>query len=406
MKGAYTIPLLVVGGDFRMASASWRSAAVLNDDERHELVSALRKDEPDMGFCAIDTCNRTEWVISTRRPAWIGEILRARMLQRWKSSFPDSSLHPEPYVHIGQKAVRHLMRVAVGLESFVMGEAQISGQFNRALERARGEQTSSAYLNRLGIIVGHLVSDSCRAGFQNDQHRGVHGIALDFLKTKFDSGDAQKRVIVYGMGEIGRRMAASVEELTAWKVLRVNRTIDESHARQWYSCERLPELLTDADALVLCSGARQPVLRLAEVVGNIKNRPFITIDLGIPSQLEIDVCTAESFETYALDDLMSIMIQNEPGGKEEVERLLEESVRLFDRYCREGDIVGLLDNTQKRHEMSVKKLIPEFVASNLSALPERERRRVEEQLKGLFRDYANDVFRSIHELYDAEKESK
>jgi len=396
----------VVGGDFRMASASWRAAAVLGDDERRDLAAALRRDEPELGFCAIDTCNRTEWIVSTKQPAWIGEILRARMLQRWKTSFPDSRNIPEPYIHVGHDAVRHILRVAVGLESFVVGEAQISGQFNRALERARAERTSSAYLNRLGIIVGHMVSDSCRIGFQNDQYRGVHGIALDFLRTRFENDDSAKRVIVFGMGEIGRRMAASIEELTAWKVLRVNRTVDDAHAHHWHACGRLPELLPVTDALVLCSGARQPVLRLSEVAAGVGARAFVTLDLGIPPQLEADVCVAGNLETYALDDLMSIMVRQEPGGREEVERLLDESVRLFDRYCREGDLVGLLDNTQKRHEISVRKLIPEFVASNLSALPDKEKRRVEEQLKKLFRDYANDIFRSIHELYDAGEEDR
>ena len=136
---AGAIPLAVVGCDFRVASSAWRSRLVLADEEAAEIAQGLARNQAADGFLDLNTCNRNEWVVSTLDAKWAVSLLKSHMVQKLG---PEAAAWFNPYVYTGDDAARHVLRVAIGQESLVVGERQIAGQLHDALELARTRNTS------------------------------------------------------------------------------------------------------------------------------------------------------------------------------------------------------------------------------------------------------------------------
>ena len=78
------------------------------------------------GLVVLETCNRTEWLVASERTTWVAQLLEAHMVHCWQQAGFDGPA-PKPYRFEGEDSVRHLFRVAAGLESFVLGERQVAG---------------------------------------------------------------------------------------------------------------------------------------------------------------------------------------------------------------------------------------------------------------------------------------
>jgi len=397
MTEAAEIPLAVVGCDFRVASASWRSDVVLSGEERRELTRGLIRDGTISGLVALDTCNRTEWVVSAPEPGWAGQLLRAQMVERWRRARPGVERLPLPYVHAGEVAARHLLRVVAGLESFARGEAEIAGQFHSALETAREEHTISQILNGLGKAAGRVSREACRLGFQHSGRRGVPGLALKLLQDRLpDSADVS--VAVIGQGYIGRIVTGLLEEHSSWRVIRVNRTVPSGRVPEIRPLVELGRVTSAADALVVCSGAPEPVLRAEHLEGRDPSggRPLLVVDLGLPPQ--VGELSAGRALCFGLDDLPQP--DEDPASAAAVRAAVDEGVQLFAHFCAERRLAALLHATQSRHRQFSEETVPRFLDEALPELPEDVRRRVLAGLRGLVREYTNEIFRSIHEVVD------
>ncbi len=220
MMSAAGIPLAVVGCDFRVAPSRARSQLVLEEHEALQLADELERGGWGDGLVVLDTCNRNEWVVASPQPAWAAQLLHSRMCQRLHPSIRG---HIQPYSFVGDEAARHLFRVAIGQESLVMGERQISGQLFEALHRARTRGTSTRILNGLGSIAGRLVRIAMRRGCLEGSAVGVHSLAIAWLRQHLPPG--RVRVAVVGLGSIGRRVAGILEEDPRFELTRCNRTV-------------------------------------------------------------------------------------------------------------------------------------------------------------------------------------
>lgn len=385
------IPLGLVGCDYGNASTRWRSALVLLKEEREKLTADLIRSAAIESVVFLETCNRNEWIFAASNPCWAGEILRAQMLKRW-SGF--NALSPRPYVLVGDDAVRHVLRVAAGLESFVQGERQIAGQLNRALERARREGASSAHLNGLGAIAARVARDAHVKDEAAGGLRGVHDVTARYLH---DMLPPPARVLVIGMGEIGRRVASELERMPGYSVLRMNRTARRPEA----NILPLSELATvAADAVVVCTAAPGPVISAQAVPNGCQ----IVLDLGIPSQVHEDVSARGVVRRVDLDDLLQGKHAEPPmtARTAAFEKVVEDGQREFVQFCQRRRFIALLDRTRRNHESFVAEVLPEFLDASFGADDTPRRRDAEYRLRGIFRHYTNSIFHSI----DVEMESE
>lgn len=378
-----SVPLGLVGCDFRVASSRWRSAVVLGREERARLSEELRQSRVVESVVFLDTCNRNEWIYAAPDPCWAGEILKTQMVKRWQAM---GAPLPRPYVLVADVAVRHVLRVAAGLESFVVGERQITTQFNRALERARREGVSSTVLNSLGSVAARVARDVHETASPACGLHGVHDVAARYLGRVLK---APATIAVVGCGEIGRRVSAALQQIPGFKVLMINRTARKGT----HPLSELPGV--KADALVACTAAPSPIVTPA----NLPAGPLVLVDLGIPSQIERACAERPRMRRVDMDDLLRSdeLDLVAPEKLQAASDLVESGVRDFVHICLRRRFVSILDRTRQNHEDFVSKVLPGFIDEFACRSDAAARGQMEYRLRGIFRQYTNSLFRSIND---------
>lgn len=407
IAGDADVPLVVAGCDFRVASATWRNRLLLDGEQRADLTHALGEACDAQGLVVLETCNRVEWIVASKSPRWAGELLRAQMVDRWLTSGNDGA-HvrqlPAPYVYTGRSAVQHLLRVAVGLESFVLGEREIAGQLNRALMGARQAGHASGYHNALQTAVGRTVRKVQRLTHWRHHTRGVHGLALEAARRHLPHLPHHEKhtVAVLGMGEIGRKASAALSQAGQFKVLHINRTVPPEKANDWLPYSNLAEILPTLDALFVATGAREPTVNL-DLLPH-REKPLLVIDLGAPHQVQFtrDLAPGEApIHCIDLDDLLA-----EPAASPNlselptVQELVDEGVREFLLECRKRELAGLLRAAHDAYDRHGYELLPALVDTELAELPEEQRRRVEQSIRGLLRDMTREFVHHVEAAAD------
>ena len=395
------VPLAVVSCDFRVAPTMFREKLVSTPERRRELFRAIHRIDPAAGYLALETCNRTEWLVSTENPAWLAELLKAHMLQLWQETLPGLASYPSPAVYLGAEAVRHVYRVVMGLESLATGEAQIAGQFQNAMVLAREEETLSPLLNRLGSGAGRLAKAGSRLGFRSNHRRGIHGLVCRSLQHEFREAGSPRSVAVVGMGGIGRKTAQLLEDTGGFRVLRVNRTIRPEHQGSWRHLDELPSLCGQIDALVVATGGLNPILTPQRLDLTGRNEVLPIVDIGIPRQVEASVQVDPKVRYRNIDHLLDLPRDEvDAGTLQRVEAELDKEMERFLRFCMERDLVLLLDRIhQGRHEFAISR-IPAHVAATCGDLDDRTRQQVEAAMKKVVADYAGEIHQALQQALE------
>jgi len=392
------IPLAVVGCDFRIASSQWRSRLTLSGEEACELARELGRGQAASGFFDLNTCNRTEWIVSSEDSRWAAELLRGQMIRR---AGPEAEGWLEPYLYTGEDAARHVFRVAIGQESLVVGERQISGQLYRALEAARQRGTSSRVLNGLGSTAGRLVRIALRRGAIEHAAVGVHSLAIEYLLDKLRDARTA-RLAVVGMGRIGRRVRGAIRQVLNAEPVCLNRTVGSDADENIEPLSRLAAVLAEADAAVICTGALSPVVYEEHLQERSPGNDLLLLDIGIPHQVDRQALPG-GVQVADLDELTEYHhcveargVKNE-ARQGEAAGLVERAVTEFRAFCNEEVFSGILDTVQRHHRQLVGEEIPRIIADRLSYLSESDRSRLELDLKNIILEYTTEVFRTIKE---------
>ncbi len=400
------LPLAVVGCDFRVASTAWRNAALLDPDARRSLLDGMRRAAGARGLVVLETCNRVEWWIDAPDPRWAADLARAAMVARWQPRLPAGSAPPQPYVHVGEDGVRHLARVVVGLESFVSGEREIAGQLNRAMDAAREAGATSPDLNALQTSLGRVVRAVERGTAFRAHGRGVHALAVEVLRARL--GVAPSRILVVGMGEIGRKAAALAERERAWGVLRLNRTVDAAHEGAWHRWDELPRLLAEVDAVIVATGARSPVLT-QDLIGlaldgagerpdgrGTAQRPLWIVDLGAPGQVGLPAATDARWRRLDLDDLL---ISHAPTASSDelhhVHALVEDAVDEHRGVLRRREHGPLLRQIWDGYDEVAWQRLPALVERHGAELGDDARRALLDGIRDALREHARHLVDAV-----------
>jgi glutamyl-tRNA reductase len=395
IEGPTHIPLAVVGCDFRIASSRIRSQVLLDEQQAGRINRMLRKDRIADGFVDLNTCNRIEWLVSSRDPNWASELLRTQMIERVDPEFRSWF---SPYVYTGAEAARHVLRVAIGQESLVVGERQIAGQVYRALEVARKRGSSSRILNGLGTVAGRLVRIALRRNCIGNAAVGVHSLALGYLAHQ--THQRSIKVALVGLGRIGRRIMGFVQENPRIEAIFCNRTVPAGKHERVYPLDDLRFVLDQVDAVLICTGAPFPIV-LAQHLKARADRPLLLIDIGIPEQ--VDRRSLPAGNTLAgLDELTRFYRQQTfpVGGQnnqEEIESLLVKAQDEFLVYCNESTFTDILNTVQKHHSQLVHEEIPRMIEKRLSYLNRDACDCLEQDLRAIVLEYTSEVFRTIKE---------
>jgi glutamyl-tRNA reductase len=308
----------------------------------------------------LQTCYRVE--LYARLTAGV-EDARDELVEALASAHavPRELLLDHLYVHAGEDVTRHLCRVAAGLDSLVLGEAEILGQVRDAFETGRDGGTVGPGLTllfRTAIGAGRRARSETAIG-ANPATASSMALAL----AQGMLGDlARKRLLVVGAGRIGLQTLKAAERRGIADVAVANRTPEraaEVARRFGASAHALDELagpLATADVVVTATAAESPVVS-SEVVrvamADRVDRPLVVVDLAVPSDVEREVGDVAGVRLFDVDDLraglddaMAARIREVP----KVEEVVEQEVEAFARRYRELEVEPLLSELRRQAE--------------------------------------------------------
>jgi glutamyl-tRNA reductase len=320
--------VLIVGLSHRSAPVATLERAAVSGDQLGKLLRDTYEAEPVTGAFVVSTCNRVE-VYAEVDKFHAGLSAISDLLAR-HSGIPLAELTEHLYVRYEDRAVQHLLTVAAGLDSMVVGESQILGQVRHAIGLAREQGTLSRALDGLGTLAlrtakrAHTETGIDRAG-ANLVSVGV-GLAAAELAPAGDGEVpdpvhplAGLRVLVVGAGSMSALAVATAHRLGAAGIVVTNRTPERAErlaasvSGSTAGFAELPAALAGADLVISCTGAAGLVitasmaaeaLRLRSGAGReAETRPLVMLDLALPHDVDRAAAGLPGVSVLGLDSL-------------------------------------------------------------------------------------------------------
>lgn len=312
--------VLCAGINHQIAPVGVRERLAVQIHETGEVLTRMRAIEGVTEAVVVSTCNRVEFYAASICPERALDGLRGFLFDR-------AGMDAPLYHHDTPRSVRHLFRVASGLDSMVLGETEILGQVKQAYATAAGAGATSRTLNKLFQNAFH-VAKSVRS--ETRITRGatsVGAVAVELAGKVF--GDLNhRRVMVLGAGETSERTARSLVSRGVRTVIVSNRTFDRAaalaeeiggmaiHFDHWQN------EFHDVDILISSTSAPHPIITREKLEGIMRmrpGRPLFLIDLAVPRDIAPDVNRIDGVFLYDIDSLQTIASRSLAIRQKEIE---------------------------------------------------------------------------------------
>jgi glutamyl-tRNA reductase len=318
-----------------------------------ELPEAL----PRFGGAAVllSTCNRTEVYLTAHHPIAAGSVIALLRELKGGADVPDDAFY-----HIeNNDAARHLFRVAAGIESMVLGEAEILGQVRVAFSAATAADTHNAVLSQLfheAIRVGRRARSETQIG----RHAvSVSSTAVALAKRTL--GELSSRtVLVVSAGEAGKLAARNLAKHGASRLLVTSRNRDRARelaadlGGEPVAFDRLGAAMAKADIVISSSAAPDFLIGTREVrqaLASRDGRPLLLIDIAVPRDVDPAVRELPQVHLYDIDDLQAVVEENRNSRRREVasvERIIDEGLVRFTAWLRARGVVPTVAALRER----------------------------------------------------------
>jgi glutamyl-tRNA reductase len=339
----------------------------------------------------LSTCNRTEvYALAERFHGAYGDV--RNFLAELAFVTPDE-FADHLYVHYDTAAVRHLFSVAAGLDSAVLGEAEILGQVRSAWERAGEEGTAGPVLN---LLFRHALETGKRARTETDIARGTASVshaAVEMAAERLGQL-AGKRVLVMGAGEMAEGMATALQRAGVTDVFVANRTWRKARTladRIGGQAVRLSDLslaLLEVDLLLTSTGATVPVVEhddFAPVMAERDGRELLIVDIAVPRDVDPTVREIDGVTLLDINDLRTFAqagVERRSAELAAVEAIIDDEVDRF-RTAASARSAAPVVGALRRWADDVRDTELTRFDARLEGLTDRQREAVEALAKGL-----------------------
>ncbi len=309
--------IVAVGINHKTAPVAVREKISFNPDKLsvalQEMLAAVQCRE----VAILSTCNRTELYIVQD-----GDVkLTQERLVKWLETYhnvPASTILPSLYLHQDQQAVNHMMRVACGLDSLVLGEPQILGQMKQAYSQAKAAGSMSLVMDRLFQRTFGVAKQ-----VRTETEIGASAVSVAFasvnLAKHIFASLEKTSVLLVGAGETIELVAKHLYENKVGKITVANRTIEraDSMAKKIgadvITLAQIPEHMCKADIVISSTGSTLPLIgkgMVEQALTKRRHQPIFMVDLAVPRDIEEQVGDLDDVFLYTVDDLQSIIAQN------------------------------------------------------------------------------------------------
>ena len=302
----------ILGINHRTASVALREKVAFNEDR---LVAALRTLRQESGVAEVvilSTCNRTEVY-------WAGSASGAELsqwLERHHGNHLD--LASSVYIHNERRAVEHAFSVASGLDSMVLGEAQILGQLKYAYRVAHETGSTGPTLNKL-----FQAAFSAAKRVRSETQIGANAVSLASATVKLArrmySDLSAHNALLIGAGEMIALAARHFAAAGVRRTVIANRTLSRGQALAAdiggfaVDLSHLDEELAEADIVISCTASPAPLITKTAAVaalGTRRRRPIFMVDLAVPRDIDPAVADLEDIYLFSIDDLQQVVDEN------------------------------------------------------------------------------------------------
>jgi glutamyl-tRNA reductase len=418
--------LFVLGINHESAPVAIRERLAFAPDELDDALQDALAATSLQELVILSTCNRTELY------AFAENVSTAALeMRHWLAAFHhlnSDEISSYSYVQYDDDALRHMMRVASGLDSLILGEPQILGQMKAAFACA---QQAGTVGNSLGRLFSHVFAVTKRV--RTDTGIGENPVSVAYaavnLSDHFFSDLADTRALLIGAGETIELVARHLRDKGVGGMTIANRTLNRARElADQFSAEaillsEIPEQLQFADIVITSTASQLPILGKGAVEQAMKQRrhkPILMVDIAVPRDIEQQVAELDDVYLYTIDDLKEIVDENRKVRETEARKamiLIDEGVEGFRQQLRALDAVSTVvayrrkaedirDTELERAKQLLEKghraeKVLELLARNLTNklihTPSTKLREASAQGR-------NDVIRWSQELFDLQKE--
>ncbi|MCY1503612.1 Glutamyl-tRNA reductase [compost metagenome] len=340
---------LALGINHKTAPVEIRERVAFTPEQLVEALQQLCQRTASREAAILSTCNRSELYLEL-------EDLTAEQVLVWLADYHQlnlDDLRACAYIHADDSAVRHMMRVASGLDSMVLGEPQILGQMKSAYAVAREAGTVGPLLGRL-----FQATFSTAKTVRTDTAIGENPVSVAFaavsLAKQIFSDLHRSQALLIGAGETITLVARHLHEQGVKRIVVANRTLErasilaEEFGAHAVLLADMPQELVNSDIVISSTASQLPILGKGAVERALKQRrhkPIFMVDIAVPRDIEPEVGELDDVYLYTVDDLHEVVAENlksRQGAAQAAEELVGAGVDDFMQRLRELAAVDVL----------------------------------------------------------------
>jgi glutamyl-tRNA reductase len=309
--------MYIIGINHKTAPIEIREKFYLNASQQDFLLSELKSNPAVSEAFVLSTCNRTEIYLKRVDESSDMDFV-FQLLARAKKIQFDRGYSKYFYIHSSDEAISHLMRVATGLDSLVLGEKQILGQVKASSERARELGMLSKYFN---LLTNSAIRAGKKAQTETDISCGGSSVSWAAVNMAEQTLVTlrEKSILIIGAGKMGELALSQLHDKGVSKIYLMNRTGEKAEAlAQKFSGIPVSfmdskDVLIQVDICICSAGAPHYILdkaMLTSIMAQRQGRQLLLMDISMPRNIDPQAATVEGVTLFTIDDLDKVVGEN------------------------------------------------------------------------------------------------
>ncbi len=350
--------IVAVGLNHKSAPIDIREKLYFSTDQVTQALTQLKRSYPDSEFVLLSTCNRVELYCACKRLGGIEHEEIAKFLAEFHK-LDLNDFHEQLYFYSDEDVVRHLLTVACGLDSMVLGEDQVLGQVKESYKLAITVKSTGKILNRL-FHCAFFTSKKIHANTGiSDGRISIAGVAIELAKKLFDE-ITESKTIVIGAGEMGELLVKHLLHVGCSDITIINRSFERGKviaerrgikAAKW---NELNKKILDADIVISSVSTRNYLFdreKLQNIMDKRQEKALLAIDISVPRNFEPDINKIENVHLYSIDELSSVAKENLKTREDDITRgmqIISEETRSFMEWFEAMEIGPLIGRMKQQ----------------------------------------------------------
>ncbi len=404
--------IAVIGLSHKTAPVEVREKLSIPETEIQNAITQLCSGTYTQEVGILSTCNRLEiYVVTNEMQPGIREVTQ---FLSDSSKIPLTQLRPHLFMLLHEDSIMHLMRVAAGLDSLVLGEGQILSQVKQTHKLGQQYKGIGRILNRLfkqAVTAGKRVRTETSIG---TGAVSISSAAVELAQMKLEDL-SNYQVAIVGAGKMSKLLVQHLLAKGANKISIINRSVGRAQdlANSFkdadisvHSMSEMGQVIADSDLVFTSTGATEPILdkaKLEVILDPLK--PVMLVDISVPRNIATDVSELPNVRCFNVDDLKAVVAQNQESRRQmamEAEVLLEEEVEAFDVWWKSLETVPTINSLRQKIETIREQELEKALSRLGSEFAEKHQEVIEALTRGIVNKILHDPMVQLRAQQDIE----